>query len=74
MKIQLNQASDQIQIVNAVNPAEYIVYNSIGGIVAKGQINQNKNKISIQALYNGYYVLVLKYDKGGMSYLKFEKN
>ena len=43
MKIQLKQDSNQIQILNALKPAEYIVYNSIGGIVAKGQINENKN-------------------------------
>ena len=74
MKIQLKQDSNQIQILNAMKPAEYIVYNSIGGIVAKGQINETKNNISIQELYNGYYVLVLKFIQGGMSYLKFEKN
>ena len=56
-----NPSPDYIQLNNLNKTENYIIYNSIGSEINKGKVDNNE-KIDVQNLMNGYYLL--KFEDG----------
>lgn len=46
-----------IRLSSITSPIDYMIYNVVGGLVSKGKLNQKDNKISLENISKGMYIL-----------------